>query len=173
VSKRASALLVGMILSACEGSSEGEPLSPKLSPGVGPAITIQPPTNRLAKNSPTSFTVRYRDLPSGSGLVVALVREVRSHTWEYSGETGPLTLSPVPVAGSGALRLPWNVRQVGCAPSDAPEWCSIQPGRYRVDARVYDRASFGLLGMVEPDPPPTEVAASTSMQPLASVTVTR
>lgn len=97
----------------------------------------------------------FSGLPAKAGLVLNLVRDVpAADRFKYNGATGPITLQPM-VVGNGAGSTTWTASQVGCAPTDFPTWCEIQPGKYYLEGTVYDRADFPILGLFGPrDPAP-------------------
>jgi hypothetical protein len=123
--------------------------------GNGPEICI-----RLLGGGPVGkwqrvrIAVRWRNLPAGAGLAVRLQRDVPAgeRAW-LQGATGPVMLSPLAVSGNGSRVLDWDASQTGCAPADAPTWCPTEIGRYRLNAMVFDRADFALLGWPDPNPP--------------------
>ena len=90
-----------------------------------------------------------------SGLVINLVRNVsENERSNYNGATGPITLKPIVVHEKNG-ELSWRTGQVGCAPTDAPTWCEVQPGEYYLESVFYDQADFSLLGrMMRLDPEP-------------------
>ena len=56
-------------------------------------------------------------------------------------------LSPENVTGTGKLHVAWTNQQLACAPFDAPMWCSEQEiGRYRIEATLFDRSDFSIVG---------------------------
>ncbi|NCP66912.1 hypothetical protein GW756_01235 [bacterium] len=92
---------------------------------------------------------------NAKGMVIYLNRDVpASEKFDYSGATGPITLEPIKIESNQGT-IEWKVGEVGCAPTDYPTWCEIQPGNYFLEADIYDQDSFPILGMVmPPDPEP-------------------
>ncbi len=97
-----------------------------------------------------AMTVRWKasNLPPGAGLVLMLYS---ASTRAGGFNAGPIMLRPIPAEATGSHT--WNAREVGCAPTDYPMWCPINPGKYKIVALVFDRPTFTLLGWPDPNPP--------------------
>lgn len=110
-----------------------------------------------------NVSVRYRDIPEGAGLKLALIRDVGSDIQNrFPGSTGPLEIQLKPVSGTGRHALTWTATETACAPTDYPMMCGpVTAGRYRIRATVYDRSDFLTVGW-PPRPAPGTIAEADS-----------
>lgn len=124
---------------------EDEELAVVLTPLSGDALRILSGANvLLGSNLQIQWSVK--DVSAAKGMVLNLVRDVPvEEIYNYRGATGPLTLEPIEIEASNGL-IKWDTDKVGCAPTDYPTWCDTQPGNYYLQALVYDRADFSILG---------------------------
>ncbi len=148
-----------ILTSACTHQIEKTDKETLNSDGVPEIKILYPDGGKFEQDKPINIKYQIANIPSGSGIVLILVRDVpASERWKYYGPTGPLMLRPEPISGAGEKSFKWNGKEVGCAPTDAPMWCQgIEPGSYYITAKIYNRNDFSILGW--PDNSPKEIIA--------------
>jgi hypothetical protein len=127
----AAALGAGLVLTCAARASAAEPN----------IVITAPQPGDFDIGQPIEIQWQAADIPDGASLVLYAVSAdgVVRHA-----AGGPLFLKAVPLA-DGKGTFVWDGVGVGCIPTDAPMFCTIFPGRYRLGAEVFDRGVVRLF----------------------------